>query len=189
MARIFLHIGTEKTGTTTLQAFLTANEAALARSGLTLSFGSSRPYFERMAHGPLAACLMAERAEFISDGKHQPAEFVLDMLRRDIDRGGRDVILSCEQFSSRITSAASLRRLVDALADHDVTVVCYLRRQDELAIAAYTTAVRSGRRTIKKQSWDPHRTCQQKRKEQIRFAHLIRIFASPQKSMTITIQV
>jgi hypothetical protein len=147
VARIFLHIGTEKTGTTTLQAFLTANEAALARSGLTYLSDQSRPYFERIAHGPLAACLMAERAEFISGGKHQPAEFVLDVLRRDIDRSGRDVILSCEQFSSRITSAASLRRLADALADHDVTIVCYLRRQDELAIAAYTTAVRCGRQT------------------------------------------
>jgi len=147
VARVFLHIGIEKTGTKSLQAFLAGNESRLNRAGMTYLPLRDAPYFEGNEHGPLVACLLDERPDFVSAGKYRPADIVLGALARDVGRAGRDVILSCEQFSSRLTSEAPLRRLAAALDGHEVRIIAYLRRQDDLAIAAYSTAVRSGRRT------------------------------------------
>ncbi|MBN8999498.1 MAG: hypothetical protein J0H54_08890, partial [Rhizobiales bacterium] len=146
MARIYLHIGIEKTGTTSLQAFLRENHFALQQRGLDYVGRDDSPYFEGIAHGPLAACLLPQAPEFVSAAKHAPADGVLAALRRDIDAAGSAVVLSSEHFSSRIREVEPVRRLAAALAGHEVRIVCYVRRQDDLALAGYTTAVRAGRR-------------------------------------------
>ena len=147
MNRIFLHIGLEKTGTTALQVFLRDNEERLRDAGFTYLCDNARSYFDTTAHFPLAACFSRECPDFVAAEKFRSADEVLGELGADIRASQQDVILSCEQLSSRLISSDEVRRLRDAMAGRPVTVVCYIRRQDDLALATYTTSVRHGRRT------------------------------------------
>jgi len=142
----FIHIGMEKTGTKSLQDFLTTNAAVLQAKGYSYLCDEGRPYFQDVGHFPVAACFAAQCPEYVQTAKFRPAAEVLTELRRDVEACEQDIILSCEHFSSRLREAAPLQAIREALANRRVRIVCYLRRQDDFALAAYSTAVLSGRR-------------------------------------------
>ncbi len=143
---VYLHIGLEKTGTTSLQVFLKTNESALRAKGFSYLCDDAKPYFQQIGHFPIAACFSPACPDYVLPTKFLPAPEVLGELRRDIVRCREHVILSCEHFSSRLREADALQSIRDALPDRSVKVICYLRRQDDFALAAYSTAVLSGRR-------------------------------------------
>lgn len=67
-------------------------------------------------------------------------------LEQEIRQSGCSVlILSNEHCSSRIQSVAEARRLIEFLKtlSEDIRIVCYLRRQDDALLSAYSTAVRN----------------------------------------------
>lgn len=142
--RIILHIGGEKTGTTTLQKYLFCNAAILRQRGIHYFNNRSKPYVSGVAHFPLAACLIPEEVDFIPDEKRASLSLVLSALEEDIHQLDGTIILSCEHFSSRLHSRDQLQRLRNALAADDVHVVCYAREQSELALSSWSTAVRYG---------------------------------------------
>jgi hypothetical protein len=146
MKRAFLHIGLEKTGTTSLQAFLKANESLLNENGFSYLCDDSKPYVEGDGHFPIAACFLPQCPDFVSPAKYRPASEVLHSLKSDVELSPYDVILSCEHFSSRLRDASALISLRESLSSRKVTVMVYLRRQDDMALATYSTAVISGRR-------------------------------------------
>jgi len=146
MKRAFLHIGLEKTGTTSLQAFLKANESLLNEHGFSYLCDDSKPYVEGDGHFPIAACFLPQCPDFVSPAKYRPASEVLHSLKSDVELSPYDVILSCEHFSSRLRDASALISLRESLSSRKVTVMVYLRRQDDMALATYSTAVISGRR-------------------------------------------
>ena len=146
MKHVYLHIGLEKTGTTSLQVFLRTNESVLRASGFSYLGDNTRLYSDDLGHFPIAASFFSKCPEFIRPAKFRPAPEVLGELRRDVEQCPWHVILSCEHFSSRLRDASALQAIRDALPNRHVTVVCYLRRQDDLASAAYSTAIISGRR-------------------------------------------
>jgi hypothetical protein len=142
--RIILHIGGEKTGTTTLQKYLFRNAAILRQRSIHYFNDRSKPYVSGVAHFPLAACLISEEVDFIPDEKRVSLSRALSALEEDIRQLDGTIILSCEHFSSRLRSRDQLQRLRDALASEDVHVVCYAREQSELALSSWSTAVRYG---------------------------------------------
>lgn len=142
--RIILHIGGEKTGTTTLQKYLFCNAAILRQRGIRYFNDRSKPYVSGVAHFPLAARLIPEEVDFIPDEKRASLPLVLSALEEDIRQLDGTIILSCEHFSSRLHSTEQLQRLREALATDDVHVVCYVREQSELALSSWSTAVRYG---------------------------------------------
>ena len=146
MKHVYLHIGLEKTGTTSLQVFLRANEAALRANGYSYLGDDTRPYSDRLGHFPIAASFSSKCPEYIRPAKFRPATEVLGELRSDVEQCPWHVVLSCEHFSSRLKDASALRLIRDALPNRSIKVVCYLRRQDDLALAAYSTAIKTGRR-------------------------------------------
>lgn len=146
MKHVYLHIGLEKTGTKSLQVFLKGNESALRAKGFSYLCDDAKPYFQEVGHFPVAACFSSECPDFVSPAKFRPATEVLGELRRDVELCDKHVILSCEHFSSRLRDARPLQAIRDALPNRSLKVICYLRRQDEFALAAYSTAVLSGRR-------------------------------------------
>lgn len=146
MKHVYLHIGLEKTGTTSLQVFLRANEVALRANGYSYLGDDTRPYSDTLGHFPIAASFFPECPDFVRPAKFRPAPDVLGELRKDVEQCPWNVILSCEHFSSRLKDTSALRLIRDALPNHNIKVVCYLRRQDDLALAAYSTAIKSGRR-------------------------------------------
>ncbi len=120
--RLFFHIGIHRTGTTTLQVFLQANRAQLARQGVRYALAS-----DERVH--LAWDL------FFGQG----AEALVQALVDDqIASGCHRVIVSGEDFSllGAVEQLAPLR-------DHfDVRVICYLRRQDRWLESWYNQHVK-----------------------------------------------
>lgn len=145
MKTVYIHIGLEKTGTTTLQKFLTDNESVLRKKRFYYLCDDTKLYFEGIGHFPLAACFHVDSPKFISEEKfHSPAE-VLRTLKFDINRCDGNVILSCEHLSSRLDKREYLESIRTSLPNQNIKIICYLRRQDEMALDAYSTMVCYGR--------------------------------------------
>ncbi|MCU0908307.1 MAG: tetratricopeptide repeat protein [Rhodobacteraceae bacterium] len=145
-----LLIGTEKTGSTTLQQFLARNRTALrARGVLYPSFCGD------INHTGLAAYAMdGARMDDLRGpwGFHGPAD--LAALRARIQAAARAeladwpgrVVFCNEHCHSRLTTAAevgALRALLVPFFDR-IDIAVYLRRQDLVAISLYATQVKSG---------------------------------------------
>jgi hypothetical protein len=95
--RLILHIGTHKTGTTTIQNILNTNRCQLASQGL--HYPDCQPVFGRSAvnHYLFANSL----ANFDQDGLEKAKKFVdyIDSVGRD----GSTIVLSAEQFYRHIS--------------------------------------------------------------------------------------
>jgi hypothetical protein len=147
--RAILHIGGEKTGTTTLQHFMAANRDRLAARGVAY------PRFcGATNHVGLAAYAMDDdrtdplRAPFAPGGAAEAPAMrarMRDAAAREL-KDGRDAVFSNEHCHSRLTRPAEIARLRDFLREwfDEVRVQVYVRRQDRLAVSLYTTHLRSG---------------------------------------------
>ena len=134
--RIYLHIGIHKTGTTSLQRALRDNAALLAQNGV-LYPASGRPDDDwagldlSLAHHLLPWALL--RPATTSD---QWLE-----LRRELSHASEQVaILSSEEFD-KVDSNDQFSRIRAELRGHDVKLIVYLRRQDEVLHAMYCSDV------------------------------------------------
>lgn len=150
MARkAILQIGTEKTGSTSLQSFLAANREPLAERGFIY------PRFcGALNHTGLAAYAMSDdRPDPIklSFGGTDPA--TVPAMRNRLRKlaaaelnGSQTAIFCSEHCHSRIRHPEEVQRL-KALLDEffdEVRVSVYLRRQDRVALSLYSTKLKSG---------------------------------------------
>ncbi|MFT3730939.1 MAG: hypothetical protein QM780_05845 [Hyphomicrobium sp.] len=142
----FVHIGGEKTGTTTLQAFLSRNAALLRKAGFYYPCEPGNICFENDAHFPVAASLIDREVEFVSRERQNVLSSVLAELTRRCSTTDGTLILSCEHLSSRLRDADQLRALREALPTDDIKIVFYAREPSELALASWSTGVQCGDR-------------------------------------------
>ena len=154
MKRAILHIGTEKTGSTSIQSFLHLNRRRLARGGWLYPETAGRPSNNALVvHAKdapeadlLPKGLDARDPEAIADWQvrfvvEHCAE-VLPFLRS----GNATLVYSSEHLQSRLCAPEEIRRLarlLRALVD-EVRVVVWLRRQDRYALSAHGTAIKAG---------------------------------------------
>ena len=150
--KVVLHIGTEKTGTTALQKFLSANKSLLAKSGIAPVHGKGIANCVDLA----ACCLEYSDKGLISEqGVRDKDEFehyrasvtahYQKVLGR-LPRGARVVVLSSEHFHSRLKTVediARLRSLLEPFAER-FAISCYVRPQVELVSSLYSTYLRGG---------------------------------------------
>ena len=154
MKRAILHIGTEKTGSTSIQRFLHLNRRRLARGGWLYPETAGRPSNNALvvhakdAPEPdlLPSGLDATDPVALADWKVrfvvEHCEEVLPFLRS----GDATLVYSSEHMQSRLCDLEEIRRvarLLRALVD-EVRVVVWLRRQDRFALSAHGTAVKAG---------------------------------------------
>jgi len=145
MKNIVLHIGTEKTATTSLQSFFSMNQATLKGMGIWYPCSEKLDYCHRNAHFPLAASVHGECPDFIVPGKYFEPNILFSKLFDDFkERPERTLLLSAEHFSSRCSKPERLSRLGEIFDGHNVQVVVYLRPQHELLLSAYSTFLKSG---------------------------------------------
>jgi hypothetical protein len=144
---LYLHIGSEKTGTSSLRQFLANNSEQLNRAGFTY-FTENKLYYSehRNAHSPIVASFFHEPPDFVFPSEHVPNQDMLSRFKKDLSNEERNVILSSEHFSSRLTSRDHIEKLRDALDAFDVYIIFYMREQYELYYASYSTAIINGRR-------------------------------------------
>lgn len=150
--RAVIHIGAEKTGTTTLQEFLHLNREALAAGGvlfpttpglrqhvlLTLAcMDPGRENRQTRSHEPFAA-----------DPDHWRNDFTVRLQEeiRSAPAGARQLLLTTELLHTQLLApreVARLKALLDPFCD-DYRIVFYMRRQDRLEVSRYSTNLRAG---------------------------------------------
>lgn len=146
MARILLHIGTEKTGSSFLQRWLDRNASTLLnRHGIL--YPRHRALNVGGAHHPLSAALLPEtECDFLAPRRHRPLPELIATLEQQIQRYQPTcVVLSAEHLSSRLDIAA-ITQLRDSLDGHNVSILAYFRWQDEMALSHFSTDLRCGLR-------------------------------------------
>ncbi|MCW3476547.1 hypothetical protein [Limobrevibacterium gyesilva] len=159
-----LHIGTEKTGTTTLQTFFSANREIFQRSGWFIPQTLAPHAAQNVLNHIHLATLAMDDLNFHDEmrravGVHDAA--TLRTYRRDLfqrleaeiaaipaecDR----IILSNEHCHSRLTGPheiSHLKAFLDLFCD-EYQVIAYLRPQHELAMSQYGMIVLNGRSNI-----------------------------------------
>lgn len=153
-AQCILHIGTEKTGTSSIQRFLTLNRAALAGDGVvypvaTGEGGGSQWEFVACAHNEVWKTDVGKRLGIDSeqDQKRFRQKF-RDELSAEFNtaKQGSRLVISSEHLHSRLVNKQMIERLKAFLEPwvEEFKVVLYLRRQDRVALSLFSTKVKSG---------------------------------------------
>jgi hypothetical protein len=148
---LYLHIGTEKTGTTSIQKFFRSNRELLRRRGVLYPVtpgnenhtGLTVAALELARHGPLRKIRGIHSPE---EARKFRADFV-DQLAGEFQVGEfHTVVMSGEHCSSRLLDDGEVQWLKDFLSRHfeQIKIVVYIRRQDDYLLSTYSTAVKSG---------------------------------------------
>jgi hypothetical protein len=168
MATIFVHIGTHKTGTTSLQYFFKLNYLSLLESGyLYPQSGRVKPY--NFAHHGLAWQILGQRIlrkssdssnstipEWLEVYWEAKEEIILKSIGRSLklenewekltveinEKAIDNIILSSEDFL--VFNPWEITYLKEQLSLHHVKIVIYLRNLQDFALSLYQEAVKKG---------------------------------------------
>lgn len=150
--KLTLHIGTEKTGSTSIQKFIKTNQKLLSESGIKIprTLGDEIHYKLQ---------LMSNPDEFQDDflrnlGLHQDmkkrkntiAQWRKDFTNEINNSKARNWIISCETLHSRLTTRTEIDRLKDILEPlfEEINILVYLRNPVELMTSRANEYVKSG---------------------------------------------
>lgn len=148
---LFLHIGTEKTGTTSIQHFMAHNRSLLQEQGVLYPRSPGKlnhigitalaqDYGRGELWEKLGITTLTNRDQYASELERSlEAELAGYPFTK--------VVLSNEHCSSRLMSDAevdTLRKFLQRLFSR-IRVIIYLRRQDDFVISTYSTGIKSGR--------------------------------------------
>ncbi len=152
MGELILHIGTPKTGTTALQQFFFKNRKRLASHSVIF------PSFTKQPKTPLAmnGIVLNRYCQRLSEGRNPSVGIAnLEANLRKLSKllaSNERVLLSDETIynnsnkSHETTSPywPTMARILDEAGADDVTVVVYLRRQDDWASSHWRQRAKSG---------------------------------------------
>ncbi len=131
---VYLHIGLNKTGTSTLQGFFAHHRDRLAAEGILYPQAGLRG----TAHYDLSAALGFNR--WGDPPSPERIRQLGEQLRAEIQRiQPRKILISSEMF----VLPGEIERVRHFFADCEVYVVIYLRRHDNWWISAYNQSVRA----------------------------------------------
>ncbi|MEM9399510.1 MAG: hypothetical protein AAF984_04830 [Verrucomicrobiota bacterium] len=155
--KCILHIGTEKTATTTIQEFLHLNRRKLLQMGYlyTKSAGLRHNCWLTMSAYEVSRRNNQTRHRGIyTDEKllNYQARIIRD-LKREVDNAKpfQVVVFSSEHIQSHLTKSSELSRLktrLNQLGFEDIDILVYLRRPVDIASSLYSTGIKSGSRAI-----------------------------------------
>lgn len=140
---LFIHIGCHKTGTTSIQQALAANNVALAKKGIQFYY---RDYFSGNNLAPQLHSWMGFDLDIgiVPDGMRiRDAE----KLAQELSQIKKDVIISSENFSF-LFDREEISSLQKALSQHfpEIKIICYIRRQDQHVISHHQEGSKIARR-------------------------------------------
>ena len=134
--KLWLHIGTKKTGTTSLQHFLRGNETLLKKQGVVLpnSFGTIEArtltqIFRKPGKPDLSAPAWALFCKAIEEAGAAGMESAVLSAESLVDLGRRQVAALAARLGGMFSS---------------IQIILYIRRQDRVAVSHYSTALRGG---------------------------------------------
>jgi len=138
MTRLILHIGYNKTGTTSLQAFFAANAAALRANGILYPETGRIP--GRNAHYGINLALGIADAARPADIP-RPTGLQAALAAEVAASGCTTVIISSEFLVT--SSQADIAAVKTFFAGYDVRILCYLRRHDHAFESAYAQSIKT----------------------------------------------
>ena len=145
---LVVHIGSGKTGTSSIQQLLRRNRDVFARHGTLVprSPGDGRHIQLGLYIKPDSA--LTGRLSWRQSGFASPAEFRTDFRRRfstEIDESGLSRVLLSDEgvYASSEQAMEGLRGLADDFA-RSLRLVVYLRRQDDHLCSRYQQSVKTG---------------------------------------------
>lgn len=148
---IYLHIGMEKTGTTSLQRYFVRNREELLRQKMLYpSTGCGQNHW-----GLLVYALDPAKQDHMKTNKKLDDELACksyqsefeSSLKNELKNTTADIIvLSLEQLSSRVNQLDEIKKIRSLLSynDDEVKIVAYLRPQHEYLTSWYSTRVKGG---------------------------------------------
>ncbi len=151
MKKIVLHIGTEKTGTTSIQTFLSANRERLSKQGIHVP-----DFLGGDCHRKLAVMAFNEDrsddytvSECLVEPQARRSTLMSwrEEFARKVNESREELwIVSCEHLQSRLTTTEEVERLRDILSAlfDEVEVVLYVRKPIDGAISLWSTGIRFG---------------------------------------------
>jgi len=155
--KCYLHIGTEKTATTTIQSFFDANRKKLLENGFIYTKKVGNKNNRKLV---VAAYNLDRRDDFTKingletdDALSAYQQDTIDQLTQEIKSirqkhlNPKAIIFSSEHFQSRLWAIEEIERLREILFGLGITeikIIVYLRRPAEIANSLFTTALKAG---------------------------------------------
>lgn len=151
--KVIVHIGGEKTGTTSLQVALSRSRDELRRRGVlyptsltALGEGNHVKLYCFASEGPLDE--LKGQFELRSESELEAFRSrVVEDLRSEVEGGNfHTLVLSNEHCSSRLQKPSELERikaLLSAYSD-EIRIILYIRPQWDLLISSFSTNVKAG---------------------------------------------
>ena len=151
MKRLVLHIGTEKTGTTSIQHFLHANREALASDGWLLPLSLGEPDQRHLAvicnDETFADAYMRRNALVTAEARATACARWTTAFEREIQASAApNVVISSEHLSSRLFTDSEMERLRNFLTPwfDRIDVIVVLRDPVDAALSLLSTQVQVG---------------------------------------------
>jgi hypothetical protein len=150
----FIHIGAEKTGSTSIQHFLNLNRIKLQQEGIFFPVAPGvENHTKLMFYARNENTFEEENLTFRLFIPHSTEAFRQELKASLIEEIGhyspkpQKVIFSNEHCSSRLYHSEELERLRDlfGLFSKDIRIIIYLRRQDDFLLSTYSTNIKSGK--------------------------------------------
>lgn len=148
----YLHIGTEKTGTTSIQNFLYKNRDQLLKDGILFSQSLGKRNnrgLSVLAYSPGKFDDYIKTLNLNDESalkKHQKKLF--SNLKNELEREkSKKVLFSSEHIHSRLTTIKEiydLKRILEKLGFTKIIILVYLRDPAGIATSLYSTAVKYG---------------------------------------------
>lgn len=145
---VVLHIGSGKTGTTSIQQFLRRHPEQLAARGILYPRSPGRTRHTRLGLAVLPDAALAHSQDWLAGDHPEPEvfrrRFRRRLLREVAESGARRVVLSDEGlYHVSAEAVGNLRELLGGFAG-SVRLVVYLRRQDDHLVSRYQQVVKMG---------------------------------------------
>lgn len=145
MKKLFLHIGFNKTGSTSLQKNLALNSGRLLQQGILYPNAPKEPFMQHWQHVPLAAAVPGRQVHWLNQKKRKTLDQAYSSLFDSLE--GQDyeaLLISSESFGALDMQLEKIKWLQERFAGFDVTVVAYIRRQDSYFLSTYQEGIKAG---------------------------------------------
>lgn len=146
MNDLILHIGTEKTGTKSIQLTLCCNQKKLLEHGVYYPTDASLSFVSTTAHWPVAAAFSEAKGFVPPEKQHAPKLILRDLENCISSSPAQNVLLSAEPISAQLVKKSqvkSLRKATKKLKAR-VSILVYLRPQADFFVSSVSTYLKSG---------------------------------------------